>query len=460
MEGGDSSEVGSSEFIPLEANPAINIRKDSLTPEQRLDREGAHFLQEFRQLVDSGYKAKAIAKILNTSVRSVTRFKTDHALHKFADLAKCDVDDIVAATVASIGVECGYRHVCAHILKKHGIRVGQDRVRKSILSQFPDHVTGRRNQLGDRILHGNSTTKYFLDREFLDVNLRLKDFGIVYFGALDGDSRCITALEPMFDLKPLTCYEVWKKKCVRIGLSEQVVCDQGQEFNIIRFAQVYSLRLADEPMTRPAISTKGIQDKVIGERMWAELNRVITDPLKEKARQLVDEGVLVDRDPIDLGSFARVVMPFLKHATQQMVHTGDNSRERPLLTATFRHRPPGLSRKLVNIDIVAEYRRQAEETSTEKEEQPITVDPVPEHLREARDSIVRHEFPIETIAESIRSAGSIHASALANAVSLDRLLTQQLAMFTNWNDFVDDTEISDNVRSIRMGLRDSYYAHS
>ena len=138
--------------------------------------------------------------------------------------------------------------------------------------------------------------RYFGHRLHVDQNEKMAMFGLVSVLARDGFSGKIV-VGAVMNRKNNMYEEVYRSAVLEFGLWDQIHVDQGREFYLMLFVQENLRNVHGDPDIAPYRQTTSCDNHVI-ERIWVELNRRVTYPLKRVLTDMDNGGV------INLGSDA------------------------------------------------------------------------------------------------------------------------------------------------------------
>ena len=128
------------------------------------------------------------------------------------------------------------------------------------------------------------TPLYFGHKLHIDQNEKLVHYGVTYVLARDGYSGKIVAGAVMARKNNKVIYDqVYRPLLLQFGLWDQIRVDHGKEFNVILYIQE-QLRKAGrgDQAIAPYVQSTSTYNHII-ERVWVELNKRVTYPVKRVA---------------------------------------------------------------------------------------------------------------------------------------------------------------------------------
>lgn len=155
----------------------------------------------------------------------------------------------------------------------------------------------------------------------IDSNHKLIAFRIVLHGCIDGYSRNIIYLKCLTNNKAASVLELFKRGTREFGIPSRVRGDKGVE-NI----HVAQFMLAEKGVDRGSfIVGRSVHNQRI-ERLWAEVNRVVSKHFKQIFKFMEHNNYLDELNEIDLFALHFVFLPriqkCLKEFTDQWNHHG------------------------------------------------------------------------------------------------------------------------------------------
>ncbi|KAB0805136.1 hypothetical protein PPYR_02106 [Photinus pyralis] len=188
-------------------------------------------------------------------------------------------------------------------LKSKNIFVQRWRVREHISTIDPLGRELRRRSAIKRRVYKVQGANYLWH---IDSNHKLVNFRFVYHGCIDGFSRAIIYLECLTNNKANSVTE--------FGLPSRVRGDRGTE-NI----SVARYMIEQRGMNRGSFLVgRSVHNQRI-ERLWAEVNRIVTKHFKELFYYMEDQGLLDENSEIDLFCLCHIYLPRIRQSLNQFV---------------------------------------------------------------------------------------------------------------------------------------------
>ena len=147
---------------------------------------------------------------------------------------------------------------------------------------------GQVDRTNPRLYHAD----YYGEKLHLDQNEKLNMYGVTYVLARDGYSGKITAGAVMPQKNNITIFdEVYRITILTDGLWDQIRVDHGREFYLVLYIQEKLRDQRGNPSIAPYRQTTSRANHVI-ERIWVELNRRVTYPLKRAVSSMVEREMI------------------------------------------------------------------------------------------------------------------------------------------------------------------------
>lgn len=155
-------------------------------------------------------------------------------------------------------------------------------------------------------------------------------YRFVYHGCIDGFSRKIIYLGVAQDNTSRTVFRLFHDASQIDGVPSRVRADRGTE-NVL----VARFMIESRGMDRASfLSGRSVHNQRI-ERLWSDVNRIVTAPFKRLFNSMKDLGFLDEHDEVDLYSLAFVFLPRIRTSAESFKESWNNHRLR-----TERHRTP------------------------------------------------------------------------------------------------------------------------
>ena len=195
------------------------------------------------------------------------------------------------------------------------VHVSGHQLRSTLPAISPRYHAMRTHDIVERTNPRVYIAHYFGHRLHVDQNEKMAMYGLVYVLARDGFSGKIVTGAVMNRKNNMIIYEVYRSAVLEFGLWQQIRVDQGREFYLMLFVQENLRNGYGDPSIAPYRQTTSRENHVI-ERIWVELNRRVTYPLK---RVLTD---MDNEEEIDLDS--SLVKFCVSTVTQEVAKVGMN----------------------------------------------------------------------------------------------------------------------------------------
>ncbi len=140
------------------------------------------------------------------STRSVRRYCQIMGISRSSHLTDDEVDRVVERAVSEVGPSYGRRTLAGYI-RSHGTRIGERRIRSSMIRVAPAYVR-RRDEQSYRLLNPIPYyAQYHGHKLHIDQNEKLTRYGVTHVAASDGYSGQMMKVITMPVKNPIIIYE-------------------------------------------------------------------------------------------------------------------------------------------------------------------------------------------------------------------------------------------------------------
>ncbi|XP_051814938.1 uncharacterized protein LOC127537125 [Acanthochromis polyacanthus] len=261
---------------------------------------------------DLGFTWAAISRMLSVNNRTLYNHRLQLGLvdyGNFANIADDDLDRLIAE-VLSQTPGSGETYVTGS-LRGRGIRVQRWRVRERLRIADPVGRALRGRRAIQRRVYNISVPNQVWH---VDTNHKLNPWGFVFHGGIDGYSRCITYLRCCTDNRASTALQLFQVAVDLFGLPHHVRGDAGREnVDIARFM------IENRGANRGSFMVgRSVHNQRI-ERLWGELNRVVSAYFKDLFIFMENVAVLDSTDPVHIRALHHVYLPRINRSVDEFV---------------------------------------------------------------------------------------------------------------------------------------------
>ncbi|XP_019206542.2 uncharacterized protein LOC109196654 isoform X1 [Oreochromis niloticus] len=262
---------------------------------------------------DLGFSWMAISQMLSVNVRTLYNHRIQLGLvdyGTFNNISNVDLDHLITEILTHTPGS-GESYISGS-LRGRGIRVQRWRVRERLRIVDPvGRALRRRRAIQRRVYNVTVPNQVW----HIDTNHKLNPWGFVFHGGVDGYSRCITYMRCCTDNRASTAMQLFQSAVDLFGLPQRVRGDAGSEnIDIARFMIEHRGPNRGSFMVGRSVHNQRI------ERLWGELNRVVSAYFKDLFLFMENVGILDSTDPFHIRALHHVYLPRINRSVDEFVN--------------------------------------------------------------------------------------------------------------------------------------------
>ncbi|XP_037830460.1 uncharacterized protein LOC119617641 [Kryptolebias marmoratus] len=272
--------------------------------------------EQISHLLSLGMNWQNIAICLGVSSRTLYRHRDRLGIQPLAYTAISDVQlNRFVAEILQSTTNAGETYVHGS-LRSRGLRIQRWRVRQSLLEIDPvGRCFRRRHAIRRRIYHVSTSNQLW----HIDGNHKLVRWRMVFHGCVDGFSRTIIYLACLDNNRASSVLSLFISGVHNFGIPSRVRCDHGLENTGVARFMLYRRGLNRNSV----ITGRSVHNQRI-ERLWAELNRVVSFHYIHLFNFMEEHGVLDSLNELHLFCLHYIFLPRIQRAATEFQNQWNN----------------------------------------------------------------------------------------------------------------------------------------
>nr|XP_020470597.1 uncharacterized protein LOC109968583 [Monopterus albus] len=257
-----------------------------------------------------GFSWMAISRVLSVNIRTLYNHRIQLGLldyGSFSNISNAALDHLITEVLRQTPGS-GETYITGS-LRGRAIRVQRWRIRERLRIIDPVGRALRHRRAIQRRIYDVCVPNQLWH---VDTNHKLNPWGFVLHGGVDGYSRCITHLRCVTDNTAATALQLFLDAVSQYGLPHHVRGDAGSEnMHIARFM------IENRGGNRGSFMVgRSVHNQRI-ERLWREVNRVVSAYYKGLFLFMENVGLLDSTDPLHIRALHHIYLPRINRSVDE-----------------------------------------------------------------------------------------------------------------------------------------------